>query len=263
MLFQKLHAIIENFESQTQQQLCGYMKSFDLILSRMSLYQSLNEQLKEIEHTYEFENIDEEIRYFKFEKPQFQKYGIFYNTLIKTEKNVPIGSLKIKMDYYEGVFEKLHNFFKEHQEIVVYSRMKRTDKDNVLFIKNSSDNYIFAVIEASIMMEEFLNKVNDPRSIDEKINDFPKFIWTDSLAKLVLLVKGLVLSKSINNGNVTTKELVAYFQVMFNVDLKDHYRKYQDIKNSQDPTKFLDYLIELIKKDIDESDEKLIRQRKK
>ena len=49
---------------------------------------------------------------------------------------------------------------------------------------------------------------------------------------------------------------------MFNVDLKDHYRKYQDVKNSQDPTKFLDYMIELIKDDINDHDEK-VNQRKK
>ncbi|MBK8625445.1 MAG: RteC domain-containing protein [Saprospiraceae bacterium] len=66
----------------------------------------------------------------------------------------------------------------------------------------------------------------------------------------------MVLTNSINNGNITTKELVEYIQVMFNVDLKDHYRKYQDVKNSQDPTKFLDYMIELIKDDINDHDEK-------
>ena len=87
-------------------------------------------------------------------------------------------------------------------------------------------------------------------------------IWTGKLTNLVLLVKGMVLTNSINNGNITTKELVEYIQVMFNVDLKDHYRKYQDVKNSQDPTKFLDYMIELIKDDINDHDEK-VNQRKK
>ncbi|MBK8346983.1 MAG: RteC domain-containing protein [Saprospiraceae bacterium] len=78
---------------------------------------------------------------------------------------------------------------------------------------------------------------------------------------MVLMIKALVLSKSINNGNVTIVELVNYFQVMFNVDLKDHYRKYNEVKNSKEPTKFLDYLIELIEKDIDEGEEKLIKKR--
>ena len=113
------------------------------------------------------------------------------------------------------------------------------------------------------MMERYLNSVNEAREAEESIKNFPLITWTGTLASLVLLIKALVLSKSINNGNVTIVELVNYFQVMFNVDLKDHYRKYNEVKNSKDPTKFLDYLIELIEMDIDESDEKLIKRRMK
>ena len=73
----------------------------------------------------------------------------------------------------------------------------------------------------------------------------------------------MVLSGSINNGQASIKDVVTYVQVMFNVDLKDYHRKYTDIKASQNPTKFLDYLIDIIVDDIDQQDEKASNQKKK
>ena len=234
----------------------------DIINYRMNLFASLNNELIDIEKSYEFESTADEIRYYKYEKPKFQRYGMFYNKLVKLESNVPMGSQKMKADYYEDACNHVYATFIEHQAYIVYYRMKDTDQDERLFVRNSPNNHIFALIEATSMMEEFLYSIDDDRTIDEKINDYPKIIWTGKLTNLVLLVKGMVLTNSINNGNITTKELVEYVQVMFNVDLKDHYRKYQDVKNSQDPTKFLDYMIELIKDDINDHDEK-VNQRKK
>ncbi len=256
MLFQELHIIQDNFEKQSRQHILGYSRSVDTIKNRMDLFANLNNELIEIEKSHVFESIADEIRYYKYEKPKFQKYGIFYNKLLKIELHVPMGSQKIKTDYYEDAYKQINMTFIENQDYIVYYRMRSTDRDENLFVRNSPNNHIFALIEATSMMEEFLYSIDDERTIDEKINDYPRFTWTGKLTNLVILVKGLVLSKSINNGSVSTKELVEYFQVMFNVDLKDHYRKYQDVKNSQDPTKFLDYLIELIKDDINDSDEK-------
>ena len=254
--------ILDNFEKQSRQHIMGYSKSVETINFRINLFAKLNTELMEIEKGHVFESTEDEVRYYKYEKPKFQRYGIFYNKLWKLELHVPMGSQKMKADYYEDAFRHVNMTFIENQEYVAYYRMKGTDQDENLFLRNSPNNHIFALIEATSMMEEFLYSIDDDRTIDEKINDYPRFTWTGKLTNLVILVKGLVLSKSINNGSITTKELVEYFQVMFNVDLKDHYRKYQDVKNSQDPTKFLDYMIELIKDDINDHDEK-VNQRKK
>jgi hypothetical protein len=174
-----------------------------------------------------------------------------------------MGSQKTKSEYYEQAFEQISNTFRDNQDLIVYYRMKGIDQDEKLFVRDSPNNHIFALIEATSMMEEFLYNVNDPRNINDKINDYPKLTWTGKLIDLVVVVKALVLSGSINNGQATIKDVVDYVQIMFNVDLKDYSRKYYDLKTSQNPTKFLDYMIELIVDDIDQQDEKAINQKKK
>lgn len=263
MLFQKLHTIHDDFERHSKQHVLGYAKSIETILFRINLFVTLNNELIASESSHEFLSITDEIRYYKFEKPKFQKFGIFYKELLKLELNVPMGSKKTKCDYYENAFEKINKTFNDNQELIVYYRMKSTENDDILFIRNSPNNHIFALIEATSMMEEFLYNINDPRNIDEKISDYPKLTWTGKLSDLVVLVKALVLSGDINNGKATIKDVVTYVQIMFNVDLKDYSRKYYDIKTSQNPTKFLDYLIEVVENDIDQQDEKAINQKKK
>ena len=263
MLFQKLYTILAQFESQTTEKIFGYRRSFDQISIRVSLHKTLLSELLEYEKEYTFTDLDEEIRYFKCENPRFLKYGFYYSTLHDIELWFPMGSKECKREYYQSAFDEVNRFFIQNKEMILYMRMNMSDNDSTIFVKDSSNNHIFAMIEATNMLEHFLNSLDDAQTAEEKLKNFPQMTWTGTLASLVLLIKALVLSKSINNGNVTIVDLVNYFQVMFNVDLKDHYRKYQDIKTSQDPTKFLDYLIELIEKDIEESDEKLIKLRKR
>jgi RteC protein len=263
VLFEKVHRLCEDFEAQCQQHIYGYSKSIDLIIFRTNLFVAMNNELDEMEHQYEFTSINEETKYYKIEKPKFQKYGIFYSSLLKIELNVPLGSHEMKEAYYMSALVAINQIFIKNQDHIVYYRMQSTKDDYIIFTKKSSDNYIFALIEATIMMEEFLYNINDPRSISEKISDYPKLTWTGTLSNLVVLVKALVKSGSINNGNATIKDVVYYVQIMFNVDLKDYHRKYQDVKNSQNPIKFLEYLCELITDDVDIMDEKSINQSKK
>ncbi len=51
-------------------------------------------------------------------------------------------------------------------------------------------------------------------------------------------------------------DLMEYFQVTFNIDLKDYYKKYQDNINSDDPFKFLDFMKTIIENDIEKNLEK-------
>ena len=51
--------------------------------------------------------------------------------------------------------------------MVVYMRMNRCEDDNTIFVKESPNNHIFAVIEATIMMERYLNSVNEAREAEE------------------------------------------------------------------------------------------------
>ncbi|MBK9736316.1 MAG: RteC domain-containing protein [Saprospiraceae bacterium] len=124
-------------------------------MSRLHIFIGFSDELAEHESSYTFVTLKEEIDYYKYEKPRFQKYGIFYNKLLAIELNVPMGSKKVKKAHYDTAYENISTFYNENQELITYYRLKSTEKDHRIFTRNSLNNHIFALIEAASMMEEF------------------------------------------------------------------------------------------------------------
>ena len=137
-----------------------------------------------------------------------------------------------------------------------YYRAGYVNNDHVIFRKNFEERNIFAVLQGTQMIEDFLHNATDPRTFEEKLKDYPKFKWTGTKIQAVILVNLMVKGNLINNGNVTIADLMEYFQVTFNIDLKDYYKKYQDNINSDDPFKFLDFMKTIIENDIEKNLEK-------
>jgi RteC protein len=130
------------------------------------------------------------------------------------------------------------------------------NNDHVIFRKNFEERNIFTLIQGTQMIEDFLYNANDPRTFEEKLKDYPKFKWTGTKIQAVILVNLMVKGNLINNGNVTITDLMEHFQITFNIDLKDFYKKYQDNINSDDPFKFLDFMKTIIENDIEKNLEK-------
>ena len=133
-----------------------------------------------------------------------------------------------------------------------YYRAGYDNNDHVIFRKNFEERNICTLIQGTQMIEDFLHNATDPRTFEEKLKDYPKYKWTGTKIETVVLVNVLVKGGKINNGNVSIKEIIDYFSVMFDIDLKDCYKKYKDAKGAGDPFKFLDYLKEVFAKDVEE-----------
>ena len=82
-----------------------------------------------------------------------------------------------------------------------------------------------------------------------------KYTWTDSKTALTEFIYAIHSVKCINHGNIEIKEIANFMESLFKMDLGDFYRDYLQIKNRQNPTKFLDSLKASLIKRIDEQDE--------
>ena len=75
--------------------------------------------------------------------------------------------------------------------------------------------------------------------------------------KIALIELGYSLANSgdINSGNVEIKEMMDFLGAVFNVDLGDYYRTYIAIKGrKKDRTAYLNRLVEVLEKKMDEDD---------
>lgn len=77
---------------------------------------------------------------------------------------------------------------------------------------------------------------------DDKKQDDTARKWTGSIIDLVELIYGLDEMKSINNGEIPIQELAFYFSELLNIEIKDCYSAYVDMKRRKNTSRtyFLD-----------------------
>lgn len=81
-------------------------------------------------------------------------------------------------------------------------------------------------------------------------------MWTGSKVSLVELLYALQSTVSFNNGSIGIKTLASELQSLFNVDIGNYYRVFQEMRiRKSSRTSFMDQLKDRLVKRMDESDE--------
>lgn len=233
-------------------------------------------QLKAFVLEYKFFNDQEEILFFKKQKPELYSKSIYYKKIAEIESLRPIGCFDEQEIYLRGELKKLTFYFSEHKDFYQYYRMESTNFDDRYFSREKNDlkqkmkgadiddnfstgyDYTVAKIIAFNRVEVFLNKELDKIQLNPKnphvdhLGILEKFRWTGSKISLYELIYSLCSAAVLNDGNCEINELTELFEQIFNVRLDDIYRGFQDIKLRSNPTKFLDTLKESLLRKINE-----------
>lgn len=221
-------------------------------------------KLKNFTLKYRFASEEEEIHFFKNEKPKFLSKLIYYTEIFQMESRKPYAGKDIQINYYNDLLARLHRFTEYNLDFYKYYRGNLTYYDSLYFLRGKLDlklvasstasqfdskfatNHDFTVakIMANDMLQLFLTeqieKVKGHAIIPQ--NSIPGIPWTETKTALIELIYALHFSGSIANGEMEIKEIVQIFEKMFEVELGDVYRTFTDIKLRTNPTKYLDSL---------------------
>src|SRR5690554_7780832 len=85
-----------------------------------------------------FKNIDEEIRFFKYQKPVILSKLIYYNAIYKIETKKPYGAKRIRK-YLKKELKKLKRFFDNNLDFYKYYRSNNSYLDEKLFVRRKHD----------------------------------------------------------------------------------------------------------------------------
>ncbi|MEO8759370.1 MAG: RteC domain-containing protein [Bacteroidia bacterium] len=257
----------------------------EIILKRSELSfvicKKVIDQLKEFTIKYKFKTISEEIKFFKEIKPQFVSKLIYHLTLYNIETKKPNGGNKIMKKYLAKELDKLKNYFDYNLDFYKYYRAGASYLDHTYFVRDkydiklTLDGYIFendtrfstthdfkvAKILAHDQLEVYIQ--NELVFLERKesgtnTQDTPKakLTWADSKTSLIELIYGLHAQGTFGY-QADIKEIAAYFENVFNIDLGDYYRTYLELRTRKTiRTKFLDTVRENLLKRMDEQEER-------
>lgn len=225
-----------------------------------------------------FKNMDEEIRFFKYQKPVIVSKLIYYNAIYKIETRKPYGAKPIRK-YLAKELKKLKRFFDNNLDFYKYYRNNNSFLDEKLFVRgrhdiklwldtyyfqsdqtfSTSHDYKVAKIMANdliqVYLEDQLYSMSKHKSL--KRPSSVSLSWTGSKAALIELIYALHYQGVFDNGTSDIRLIAEYFESAFNIDLGNFYHTYLEIRNRKiNRTKFLDGLREILMKRMDEQDEK-------
>ncbi len=225
------------------------------------------EKLKTFFMKYKFQSKFDEIDFFREIKPQFASRLIFYNDVYNIELNKPLGVTKDQRKYYSAELGKLKDFFNDNCEFYKYYRTGNRYLDTKYFIRGKHDirltldssyfqadhrfstshDYKVAQILANDRIKGYLEE-----QLNALSNKFPEYNtattvnsqkWTGSKVALTELVYALHADGVFNNGTSDLKDIAAFFETSFQVDLGHFHRTFLDIRSrTSERTKFLNGL---------------------
>lgn len=253
--------------------------SLSMVLRLQDILTDLRCQLQ----TYIFPSKEEEISFFKNQKPELLGRLLYFYKIYRIETQCPTGSNEVIRLYINKELDSLTYFFNRNLDFYQYYRSHSTIHDEHYFLRGKTDirlctdsaqfdkdpnfstgyDYKVAKILANEMLRIYLNKklqkLENEIYIEkqhQRINTKIPIRFTGKKSALIELGYALTSSGDINYGNVEIKEFMNFLSSMFNIDLGGYYDAYIAMKERKDRTAYLNKLIENLTKRMNEDDAK-------
>ncbi len=239
-------------------------------------------KLKEFTMAYEFASVEEEIIFFKILKPKFLSKLIYHQKVFNILTHLPLSTIGDIKVYYVTQLSKINDYYKFNDEFVMYYRSQATAFDEVYFLRKEPDSWLLLSVEGyetdmnfttiydhkiskiiafellSAFITTALAKLEIHLDLEGGLNSNTQkdISWTSSKVALVELLYALQSAGACNNGNIDLKRLADHLEIVFNVDLGNYYRVFQEMRIRKiNRTTFLDQLKERLIQRMDEADE--------
>lgn len=222
----------------------------------------------------DFKNTEEEIYFFKYQKPLIVSKLIYYNAIYKIETRKPYG-VKRTRKYLNKELKKLKRFFDNNLDFYKYYRSNNSFLDESLFVRgkhniglwldtfyfeadhrfSTSHDYKVAKIIANDLIQVYLEDQLSNNKQKNTSESYP-LNWTANKTALTELIYALHSQGVFDNGNADIKLIARTFELAFNINLGDFYHTYMELKSRKiNRTKFLDGLCDALIRKMDEQEE--------
>ncbi|BBE19912.1 tetracycline resistance element mobilization regulatory protein rteC [Aquipluma nitroreducens] len=238
------------------------------------------DRMRELVINHGFPDQESEIYFFKKIKPTVYSKLLYYRAVFDLESKCQKADTSVIRRYLQKRLYKINEYMEEHQVKVQYFKCGYKHLDEKYFVRGTTEiplelrgshhlmdedfftwhDHTFSVILANEMLTEYIRKelerIDRPAEFNQSHYKSP-LKWTGHKIDLGEIIYALLYSGVVNNGNASIIELAEAFEQIFNVEIKeDIYRYRLDIQRRKiERTKFLNQLIAILRRMIDEKDE--------
>lgn len=244
---------------------------------RIDCIQRLLQELKDEALRHGFTDKQEEIAFFKEDKPFFCGQLLFAYTTQKLRLDSPDWSETFVRQFYQSKLTEINSFFDSNREITSYYRSKADHLDEVLFIRGRAScptwlcaqridaderfstlgDYPFSQIFANELTARYITELMEGgRKETPEDPDVPILKWTGDTINFYELAYGIHCTGQLNNGNAEIIEVIRVLAKSFDVEVKRPYRRFAEIKRRKrlSRTQYIDSMGTALNKKLEDED---------
>jgi hypothetical protein len=227
-------------------------------------------ELKQYVLNYKFENINEEVEFFKTVKPIFISQLLFYKGLFKISLFESFHDSDARINYYRRQLKTLKRFMIKHEEFYHYALSNSVDLDEKYFVRNNNtkqffiqdnrfstlyDNRLSRILANELIKGYIFNALQRIKSpLAGNLNN-SSLTWTGTKTDLVELIYALQAAGVFNKELADVKQIASHFENVFNITLGNYYRVFQEIRiRKTGQVNFINYLKEALMEKIHEAE---------
>lgn len=283
MIQQLSSKLLKQLEQELEQIASQSKDPLEKLTSALRPIRQALQRLKHYLNENPFDSKEEEIRFFKYIKPDFYCWQIYYTELYTIEAGKPHGNAIKQTAYLEQELRYIERFFQQYQFHYQYYRLNADELDSLYFVRgvevqsvllpnlpdvdpsfSTSSDYLFSKIKAFELLQEHIqNEIRelDPQSYPPKnpqdLNNTGSLTWTGDKTNLVEVIYGLFYTGQLNNGNASVADIIKWMEQHLHIDLHRAYRNFLDIRTRKrdSHTRYLDKMRASIQQRVDEDNE--------
>jgi hypothetical protein len=243
--------------------------------AKLDVIAKANETLKQYIAINPFIDQQDEINYFKYEKPLFNCEQFLAQRMFQIEtKRKQLSQETEVRSYFEQELGFTRHYFAQHQFLYQYFQLEATELDSLLFIRNAETSpvilpeapdldprfstkgdYLFAKFIACERLQEYLTGELYPATEREKLKK--ALNWTGDKMNLVEIAYAIYDTAQINHGEIDIKDIIDWLEESLHISLSRYYRMFNEMKNrkSVGVTRYLNHCATVVQEHLTRGNE--------
>lgn len=248
--------LLKQLENDLEQACYQIKDPLQRLTTAVKLIREALKRLKLHVNDLKFKDKAEEIPIFKYIKPSFYQWQIYYTELYNIEINLPHGDPEKQAAFLEQELRYIERFFRQYAFLYQYFRLNATELDNLYFVReaemqsillpevpdldpqfSTSCDYMFSKFRA---FEALKNWILERLLLLKKRNIDPLHLtgslqvgdmnWTGDTIDLAEVGLGFYHTGKLNNGTAGLGEIFRWLEETFHVNIGVPAKRFAELR---------------------------------
>ena len=275
--------LLKQLEQELEQIACKSNDPLEKLTSVLKPIRQALQKLKSHLNEHPFASKQDEIKFFKYIKPDFYCWQIYYTELYTIETDMPYSDVSKQTVYLEQELRYIERFFHQYQFHYQYYRLNADELDSLYFVRgvevqsvllpnvpdvdpsfSTSSDYLFSKIKAFELLKEWVQErllflKKNPLIPYQMQNDSDEedLTWTGDTINLAEMGFGIYNTAQVNGGSASLNSIFRWLEQKLHVTIGIPAKRFAEIRRRKrlSRTRYIDEMKDSIIRKLDKEDE--------